>query len=199
MTAINSDALVFFGATGDLAYKKIFPALQGMIKHGTLNAPVIGVAKADWGIEQLRERARKSLEEYGGGVDKDAFDKLMSLLRYVDGDYREDATFQALRKELGDAKNPTHYLAIPPSMFSTVGQGLGKAGCAEGARVIIEKPFGRDIASAQSLNDELHRVFDEQSIFRIDHKIRKIPVLNILIFRFSKTFLDPILNRNQVS
>lgn len=140
MTAVNSDALVFFGAKGDLSYKKIFPALQGMVKHGTLDTPVIGVARADWGIEQLRERARRSLEEYGGGVDKTSFDKLMNLLRYVGGNYDEDATFEALRKALGDAKDPTHYLAIPPSMFSTVGQGLGKSGCSDGARVVIEKP-----------------------------------------------------------
>ena len=162
MTAGNSDALVFFGAKGDLAYKKIFPALQAMVKHGTLNTPGIGVARADWGIDQLREQARKSIEEYGGGVDPTAFDKLMNLLRYVGGDYDDDATFEALRKELGDAKHPTHYLAVPPSIFSTVGQGLGKSGCADGARVVIEKPFGTDLASARAPHATIHSVLEQR-------------------------------------
>ena len=195
---VLSDALVFFGATGDLAYKKIFPSLQGMVKHGNLSVPVIGVAKSGWGIEQLRDRARASLKEYGGGVDEAAFEKLVSLLQYVDGDYGDPATFAALRKALGGAKNPTHYLAIPPSLFGQVIEMLGKSGCAKGARVVIEKPFGHDFATARALNTTLHTVFTEPSVFRIDHYLGKEAVENLLYFRFANTFLEPIWNRNYV-
>jgi glucose-6-phosphate 1-dehydrogenase len=210
--ATRSDALVFFGATGDLAYKKIFPALQAMIRRGHLDVPVIGVAKAGWGIEQLRERARASLAEHGGGVDAAAFAKLAAQLRYIDGDYGDAATFEALRKALGSACRPAHYLAIPPSLFPTVVQGLGRSGCAQkgsagaakpagssaGARVILEKPFGRDLASARALNQTLHSVFDESAVFRIDHYLGKEPVQNLLFFRFGNSFLEPIWNRNYV-
>jgi len=195
---IASDALVFFGATGDLAYKKIFPALQNMIRRGTLNVPVIGVAKRDWKIEQLRARARDSLATHGGGVDEAAFDKLVGLLEYVGGDYQDPQTFQQLRKVLGNAAHPTHYLAIPPSLFGTVIEKLGQSGCADGGRVVIEKPFGRDCASAQALNDTLHTVFPESGIFRIDHYLGKEAVENLLFFRFGNTFLEPIWNRNYV-
>jgi len=195
--AAASDALVFFGATGDLAYKKIFPALQNMIRRGTLNVPVIGVAKSDWTLEQMRARARDSLATHGG-VDEAAFDKLVSLLQYVDGDYQDLATFQQLRKALGSAEHPAHYLAIPPSLFGTVVERLGQSGCADGARVVIEKPFGHDRVSAQVLNDTLHTVFPESSIFRIDHYLGKEAVENLLFFRFGNTFLEPIWNRNYV-
>ncbi len=193
-----SDALVFFGATGDLAYKKIFPSLQGMARHGTLDVPVIGVAKSGWKLEQLRERARASVTEHGGGVDEAAFAKLMSKLQYIDGDYGDPATFAALRKLLGSARHPTHYLAIPPSLFGTVIQELGASGCAAGARVVIEKPFGHDSSSARELNATLHAVFPEPSVFRIDHYLGKEAVENLLYFRFANTFLEPIWNRNYV-
>jgi glucose-6-phosphate 1-dehydrogenase len=199
MSAAHSDALVFFGATGDLAYKKIFPSLQAMIRRGHLTVPVIGVAKAGWTLDQLRERARDSLATHGGGVDEAAFKKLLALLRYVDGDYNDDATFTALRQQLSGAVRPTHYLAIPPSMFPTVVAALGRTGCAKEARVVIEKPFGHDLESARELNRVLHSVFPESSVFRIDHYLGKEAVQNILFFRFGNTFLEPIWNRNYVS
>jgi len=189
MPATRSDALVFFGATGDLAYKKIFPALQAMVKRGNLDAPVIGVAKAGWNLEQLKERARNSVNEHGG-LDPAAFEKLTSLLRYVDGDYADRTTFDNLRKELGGARRPAHYLAIPPVMFETVVENLGATDCAKNARVIVEKPFGHDLASAQELNRVLHSIFDESAIFRIDHYLGKRPVHNMLFFRFSNPLLE---------
>jgi glucose-6-phosphate 1-dehydrogenase len=197
MTSSHSDALVFFGATGDLAYKKIFPALQAMVKRGHLNVPVVGVAKAGWNLDRLRARAQESLEKHGG-LDAVAFEKLCSLLRYVDGDYQASATFEALRKELRDAHSPAHYLAIPPVLFETVVEQLAKSNCARGARVIVEKPFGHDLASAQGLNKVLLGVFDEADIFRIDHYLGKRAVNNVLAFRFANTFAEAFWNRNYI-
>lgn len=197
MSNSNSDALVFFGATGDLAYKKIFPALQAMLKRGHLNVPVVGVAKAGWTVDQLRARALDSLEKHGG-VDPAAFQKLSSLLRYVDGDYNDRATFEALGRELNGSRRPAHYLAIPPALFEVVLEQLQHCGCMTDARIIVEKPFGHDLASAQHLNQVLLRHFDEHAIFRIDHYLGKRPVHNMVVFRFANVFMEAFWNRNFV-
>ena len=197
MNNLHSDAFVFFGATGDLAYKKIFPSLHAMVKRGNLNVPVIGVAKEGWNLDQLRARAADSIEKHGG-VDRAAFEKLSSLLRYVDGDYGDPTTFQAIRRELGASERPAHYLAIPPVLFGMVVEQLGKTGATNGARVIVEKPFGTDLASARKLNRILLGTFDEASIFRIDHYLGKRPVNSMIFARFANSFLEPLLNRNHV-
>src|SRR5262245_54907913 len=197
MSEPHSDALVFFGATGDLAYKKIFPALHAMVKRGHLDVPVIGVAKAGWGIDELRARARDSLKQHGV-LDDPASDKLSRLLRYVDGDYNNPATFQALRAQMGPSKRPAHYLAIPPALFGPVVEQLNQSGCASGARVVVEKPFGNDLASAQELNRTLLGSFDEKTIFRIDHYLGKQPVRHMLFFRFANPFMAAFWDRSHV-
>ena len=197
MNKPESDAFVFFGATGDLAYKKIFPALYAMVRRGGFHIPIIGMARAGWSLDKLKDRARDSVQQ-SGDFDAASFDKLAALLRYVDGDYADPQTFTKLKSAIGLAKRPIHYLAIPPSMFASVIQGLQQCGCADNARVIVEKPFGRDLASAQALDRTLHEVFEESSIFRIDHYLGKEAVQNILYFRFANTFLEPIWNREYI-
>jgi glucose-6-phosphate 1-dehydrogenase len=197
MSDQQSDAFVFFGATGDLAYKQIFPALLALVRNGLLDMPIIGVAKSGWTLDQLKARARESIEK-NGPVDEEGFGKLASRLQYVDGDYGDLATFTRLRRALGESKHPLHYLAIPPSLFAAVVASLAQSGCAEGARIVVEKPFGRDLASAQALNASLRQYFTEDDIFRIDHYLGKEPVQNLMFFRFANTFLEPFWDRRYV-
>ena len=194
----TADALVLFGAMGDLAHKKTFPALYNMVRHKGLDLPVIGVARAGRTSEHLRERARDSIQQLKGPIDEAALNKLLSRLEYVGGDYQDPGTFALLKKTLGPAKRPVHYLAIPPNLFTTVIASLAKASCLEDARVIVEKPFGHNLASAQKLNKELLSVLPESHIFRIDHYLGKEAVLNLLFFRFANSFLEPIWNRNYI-
>src|SRR5881409_3414833 len=197
MSEMHSDALVFFGATGDLAYKKIFPALQAMVQRGHLDIPVIGVARQGWSLDQLRARAKDSVEKHGG-LDPATFAKLSGLLKYVSGDYGDRSTFDSLRKELGGAQHPAHYLAIPPVLFGPVVKHLEESGCAKGARIVIEKPFGHDLESARALNEIVLGAFHESKVFRIDHYLGKSPVHNMLILRFANSFMEPFWNRTHI-
>lgn len=199
MNARNADALVLFGATGDLAYKKIYPALQALIRNQGFSLPIVGTARGGKTLVDLRERVESSIAEHGVRDDK-ATAQLLDLLDYVDGDYADPHTFEELRTALGPSQSPLYYLAIPPDMFATVVRNLQAARCAGGqARVVVEKPFGRDLESARALSHTLHDVFDESAIFRIDHYLGKEPVQNLLYFRFANSFLEPIWNCDHVA
>ncbi|PKL08991.1 MAG: glucose-6-phosphate dehydrogenase [Spirochaetae bacterium HGW-Spirochaetae-7] len=198
MSDRHSDAFVFYGATGDLAFKKIFPALQSMVKSGVLDMPVVGVARRGWSLEKLQARARDSIETQGGGVDAVAFPKLMGLLRYVEGEYSDPETFQSLRRALGNAKSPLQYMAVPQELFETVFRQLYSGSCDAGGRLVLEKPFGHDLASARHLNALMHSCIKEEDIFRIDHYLGKEAVQNLVFFRFANSFLEPIWNRRYV-
>jgi len=198
VTQSISDALVFFGATGDLAFKKIFPALQTMVQSGVLNVPVIGVAREGWSLERLQARARDSVEQHAGGAHPEAFPRLMKLMQYVEGEYTTPSTFEALRRQLGGAEHPLHYMAVPPDLFEQVVNQLHQTGCDKGARLVLEKPFGRDHASACHLNQVVHQYFAEPMVFRIDHYLGKDAVQNLVFFRFANTFLEPIWNHRYV-
>lgn len=198
MTETRSDTLVLFGATGDLAYKKIFPALYALVARGMLNEPIIGIAFDNWSVAQLQARAREGITKVVGTIDEGVFAKLASLLTYVSGDYRDQATFDKLKEAIGPGRHPLYYLAVPPSMFEPVVQGLEQSGGAAGARLMVEKPFGRDLQSARWLNRVLHIAFEEKSIFRIDHYLGKEAIQNLLYFRFANSFLEPIWNREHV-
>ncbi len=197
--APRADALVLFGVNGDLAYRKIFPALYELTERKRLDVPVIGVGRAGWDIAQMQDRVRDSVKTFVRNSDPAVTEALAAAVRYVDGDYNDLPTFRMLCRALGDAAHPLFYLAIPPSMFPTVLNGLGQSGCSRGGRVVVEKPFGRDLASARELNEVLHRFFDERDIFRIDHYLGKEPVQNLLYFRFANSFLEPVWNRNYVA
>jgi glucose-6-phosphate 1-dehydrogenase len=197
MSNPESDAIVFFGASGDLAYKQIFPSLLRLVRDEGVHVPIVGVAKSGWNLEQLKNRAKESIEHHGGS-DPETFEKFAGLLRYVDGDYNDPATFAELRKQLGNAQRPLHYLAIPPSLFAVVSEGLAKSGCATNARLVVEKPFGHNRSTARELNQVLRQYFPEENIFRIDHYLGKEPVQNILYTRFANPIFEPIWNRAYV-
>ena len=199
MNEAHSDALVIFGVTGDLAHKAIFPALYALVKSGALHVPVVGVASPKWSVEQLRGRMEDSIQQSGGIDDQSAMRHLDALISYVSGDYKDPTTFATIKQALGGAERPAHYLAIPPALFETVINGLKGAGLTENARVIVEKPFGRDLASARELNGVARAAFPEDSIFRIDHYLGKEAIMNILYLRFANSFLEPIWNRNYVA